>query len=56
MERTFNLGIGMIAVVSPEDADRALALLTGRQVNAWAVGEIVEGNGQVRMVNSFTRG
>ena len=56
MERTFNMGIGMIAVVAPEDADRALALLTSRQVNAWAVGEIVEGSGQVRMVGSFTRG
>jgi phosphoribosylformylglycinamidine cyclo-ligase len=56
MERTFNLGVGMVVVVSPEDADRALALLTGRQVNAWAVGEIVEGSGQVQMVGHHTRG
>jgi phosphoribosylformylglycinamidine cyclo-ligase len=27
MERTFNMGVGMVAVVSPEDADRALGLL-----------------------------
>ncbi|MQA27534.1 MAG: phosphoribosylformylglycinamidine cyclo-ligase [Micromonosporaceae bacterium] len=56
MERTFNMGIGMVAVVSPEDADRALALLTGRQVNAWPVGEIIEGSGQVQLVGHHTRG
>ena len=56
MERTFNMGIGMVAVVSAEDADRALALLTGRQVNAWQVGEIIEGSGQVQMVGHHTRG
>ncbi|MCG8419562.1 MAG: phosphoribosylformylglycinamidine cyclo-ligase [Proteobacteria bacterium] len=31
MYRTFNMGIGMIAVVSPADADRAVAALTGFQ-------------------------
>ncbi|MGH2599208.1 MAG: phosphoribosylformylglycinamidine cyclo-ligase [Dehalococcoidia bacterium] len=56
MERTFNMGIGMVAVVSAEDADRALALLTGRQVNAWQVGEIIEGSGQAQMVGHHTRG
>ncbi|GLY67398.1 phosphoribosylformylglycinamidine cyclo-ligase [Amycolatopsis taiwanensis] len=40
MERTFNLGVGMVAVVSPEDVDRALAVLTARHVPAWTLGEI----------------
>jgi phosphoribosylformylglycinamidine cyclo-ligase len=56
MESTFNMGIGMFAVVAPEDADRALAFLAARKVDAWQAGEIVEGSGMVRMVGSYTRG
>jgi phosphoribosylformylglycinamidine cyclo-ligase len=56
MESTFNMGVGMMAVVSPEDADRALAFLAARKVEAWPVGEIVEGTGEVRMLGSYTRG
>lgn len=40
MEKTFNLGVGMVAVVGPEDVDRALAVLTARHVPAWTLGEI----------------
>ncbi|MGW1681433.1 phosphoribosylformylglycinamidine cyclo-ligase [Saccharopolyspora sp. NPDC002376] len=40
MERTFNMGIGMVAVVTAEDVDRALAVLTARHVPAWVLGEI----------------
>ena len=40
MERTFNMGIGMVAVVPPESTDRALALLADRSVPAWVAGEI----------------
>ena len=35
LERTFNMGIGMVAVVSSTDADAALALLGDRGVPAW---------------------
>ncbi|MBE7550686.1 MAG: phosphoribosylformylglycinamidine cyclo-ligase [Anaerolineales bacterium] len=38
MARTFNLGLGMLAVVSAEQLDQALAVLGD---GAWAVGEIV---------------
>ena len=41
MERTFNMGVGMVALVPPADVDRALALLTARHVQSWVVGEIV---------------
>ncbi|TLW93197.1 phosphoribosylformylglycinamidine cyclo-ligase [Saccharomonospora piscinae] len=40
MERTFNMGVGMVVVVSPEDVDRALAVLTARHVPAWVLGEV----------------
>jgi phosphoribosylformylglycinamidine cyclo-ligase len=43
MERTFNLGVGMIAIVAPADADRALAILLGRHVPAWVAGTVAEG-------------
>ncbi|MBO0869431.1 MAG: phosphoribosylformylglycinamidine cyclo-ligase, partial [Micromonosporaceae bacterium] len=38
------------------DADRALAFLAGRKVDAWLVGEIIEGSGATQMVGSYTRG
>lgn len=38
---TFNMGIGMIAVVSPADAEKALAA----GVDARIIGEVVEGSG-----------
>ncbi|WP_216211396.1 phosphoribosylformylglycinamidine cyclo-ligase [Amycolatopsis aidingensis] len=40
MERTFNMGVGMVAVVAPEDVDRSLAVLTARHVPAWVLGDI----------------
>jgi phosphoribosylformylglycinamidine cyclo-ligase len=56
MEATFNMGVGMFAVVAAGDADRSMALLTARGVESWSVGEIVEGRGDVRMLGSHTRG
>jgi phosphoribosylformylglycinamidine cyclo-ligase len=56
MEATFNMGVGMFAIVSADDADRAMAYLTGRGVEAWQVGEVIEGSGQVHMVGQYTRG
>lgn len=40
MEKTFNMGVGMVAVVAPEDRDRALAILTARHVDAWVLGDV----------------
>jgi phosphoribosylformylglycinamidine cyclo-ligase len=56
MESTFNMGVGMLAVVTPEDADRAMAFLAGRGIETWQVGEVIEGTGTVQMVGSHTRG
>ncbi|MEV0939173.1 MULTISPECIES: phosphoribosylformylglycinamidine cyclo-ligase [Micromonospora] len=56
MESTFNMGVGMFAIVSAEDADRALATLAGRGVDAWQAGEIIEGTGNVQMIGQHTRG
>ncbi len=40
MEKTFNMGVGMVAVVAPEDVDRALAVLTARHIDCWTLGTI----------------
>lgn len=50
MERTFNMGVGMVAVVAPGDADRALAVLAARHVGAWVLGTCTEGDGSATMV------
>jgi phosphoribosylformylglycinamidine cyclo-ligase len=41
MERTFNLGVGMMAVVPAAAAGAALELLRARGVDAWPCGEIL---------------
>jgi phosphoribosylformylglycinamidine cyclo-ligase len=45
MDRTFNMGVGMVAIVAPDAADAALRLLDDRDVPAWILGEIVPGAG-----------
>ncbi|MQY04837.1 phosphoribosylformylglycinamidine cyclo-ligase [Actinomadura macrotermitis] len=46
LDKTFNLGVGMAAIVAPEAADEALRILAGRGVPAWVLGETVEGTGK----------
>lgn len=59
MWRTFNMGLGMILVVAARDANRAVAILTGRGRRARVVGEIepapparAQGSG-VRLVGRY---
>lgn len=40
MEKTFNMGVGMVAVVAPQDRDRALAILAARHIESWVIGEV----------------
>ena len=40
LERTLNLGVGMIAVVDPSAADSALARLHARGTDAWVLGHV----------------
>ena len=47
MQRTFNCGIGMVAVVAPAQADAALALLRAAGENATFIGEVRRGGGGV---------
>jgi phosphoribosylformylglycinamidine cyclo-ligase len=47
MYRTFNCGIGMIAVVPSADADRAVALLASLGERAMPIGEVRAGTSGV---------
>ncbi|MEP7020762.1 MAG: phosphoribosylformylglycinamidine cyclo-ligase [Pseudonocardiales bacterium] len=49
LERTFNQGVGMVAIVEAGDADRALALLAHRHVPAWVAGAVESGSGGARL-------
>ncbi|MGW6642148.1 phosphoribosylformylglycinamidine cyclo-ligase [Streptomyces iakyrus] len=42
LEKTLNMGVGMIAIVPQESVDVALATLTDRGVDAWVAGEITD--------------
>jgi hypothetical protein len=43
--RTFNCGVGMVAVVDAADADRAVEVLAARDVDAWRLGTVVPHDG-----------
>ncbi|MPV53426.1 phosphoribosylformylglycinamidine cyclo-ligase [Corynebacterium sp. zg331] len=40
MEKTFNMGVGMVAVVSQKDRDRALAMLAARHIPSFEIGTV----------------
>ncbi len=50
MFRTLNMGIGMVAVVAPRDAERACALFAAQGQRAHVIGEIVPGCREVTIV------
>jgi phosphoribosylformylglycinamidine cyclo-ligase len=45
LERTLNCGVGMVAVTAPSDADKAIATLAARGVEAWSAGVVTAGDG-----------
>ena len=47
MFNTFNMGVGMIAVVAAEDVDKALETLKASGEDAYVLGEIVGGEGVI---------
>jgi len=52
IERTLNVGVGMVAVVP--DGPAAVRLLADRGVPAWVAGELVPGTGLARLVGTHS--
>jgi phosphoribosylformylglycinamidine cyclo-ligase len=49
LERTLNMGVGMAAVVAPDGAGAALAVLASRGVPAWVCGVVTSGGDGVHL-------
>jgi phosphoribosylformylglycinamidine cyclo-ligase len=47
---TFNMGVGFVLVVSPDEGAAAKTALQGRDFAVWTIGEIIPGTGRVRLV------
>ena len=47
MERVFNLGIGMVAVVPGDHASDAIAVLGRVGIEAFEIGEVVTGGSEL---------
>jgi phosphoribosylformylglycinamidine cyclo-ligase len=50
MDKTFNQGVGMTAIVRASHADATMRLLAERGVEGWPIGEVVSGSGTVKLV------
>jgi len=50
MQRVYNLGLGLMAVVSRESSAAALQVLNQTHVQAWDVGEIIETTDDARVI------
>lgn len=48
--QVFNMGIGIVVIIAPEKAAALLRFLRGRGQESWAIGEIVRGRGEARVV------
>ena len=47
MRRVFNMGVGLVMLVSPYYADSVVRMLEDEDVTCWRIGEVVAGDGSV---------
>lgn len=50
MYNTFNMGIGMTAVVSEKDANKAVEILASHGIKAYCIGEIIKGDQGIEII------
>jgi phosphoribosylformylglycinamidine cyclo-ligase len=48
--QVFNMGIGMVAIVSADQADSVLKFIRAQKHKAWLIGEVVKGKGEARVI------
>lgn len=53
MFRAFNMGVGAVAIVAPQDVEAVVTSAAGAGVRAWRLGEVVPGTGHVRYTGAF---
>jgi phosphoribosylformylglycinamidine cyclo-ligase len=53
MERVFNMGVGMVAVVAADEADRARQVLGARGIPAWIAGEVTRDGEGARLAGAY---
>ncbi len=47
--QVFNMGIGMVSIVSADKADAVLKFIKAQKHKAWIIGEVVKGKGEARV-------
>ena len=47
MIETFNMGIGYVVIVPPDQSDETLAWFLAQGLQAFAIGEVVTGQGEL---------
>jgi len=48
--QVFNMGIGMVSIVSADQADAVLKFIRAQKHKAWLIGEVVKGSGEAGVV------
>ncbi|MCG7304034.1 phosphoribosylformylglycinamidine cyclo-ligase [Arthrobacter sp. HMSC06H05] len=56
LERTLNVGVGMVAIVAPDAAADAIAHLNARGVQAWDMGQVTELTDEIRADEATVQG
>jgi phosphoribosylformylglycinamidine cyclo-ligase len=47
--RAFNMGVGMVVIAASQDAAAIIAGIRDGGINAWQLGDVIAGAGQVRL-------
>jgi phosphoribosylformylglycinamidine cyclo-ligase len=47
MFNTFNMGIGFVLLVPPQQVERTVAWFAAQELPAWAIGEVIPGSGEL---------
>jgi phosphoribosylformylglycinamidine cyclo-ligase len=50
MYRTFNMGVGMVVVCAPENRQSITSHLSGRDVECFEIGRVIQGEREVRLI------
>jgi len=51
MFRTFNMGVGMVLIISPQSVHRAMSFFKEKGIKSWIIGQIEEGKKDVRIID-----